>query len=94
MAVTTRTPAQVNAFVTAFRTWTEQHRRIMDQAGVLAALYTDLGLSNITDGDLTGDNAGLSAADVTAALGTAGGLIGEFSAADRATFNRIGRGSP
>jgi hypothetical protein len=88
------TSTQKSAFVTAFRAYTEQHRRIMDQAIQLQALYTDLGLSTITDADLTGDNAGLLAADVNAALTTAGAIIGEWTAARRASYNKLGHGAP
>lgn len=94
MAVVTN--AQKNAFVGAFRSYVEAHRRVMDQANVLAGLYNDLGLSGagLIDADLSGDNAGLSAADVQAALTTAGAILGEFTAARRATFNKIGHGAP
>lgn len=88
------TSSQKGAFVTAFRAYTEAHRRIMDQAIQLQALYTDLGLSGIGDADLTGDNAGLLAADVNAALGTAGAVIGEWTATRRGTYNKIGHGQP
>jgi hypothetical protein len=88
------TSTQKSAFVTAFRAYTEQHRRIMDQAIQLQALYTDLGLSTITDADLTGDNAGLSAADVQAALSTVGTMLTEYTAARRASLNRISHGAP
>ena len=88
------TANQKAAFVTAFRAYTEQHRRIMDQALQLQSLYTDLGLSTITDADLTGENAGLLAADVNAALSTAGALIGEWTATRRASYNRISHGQP
>ena len=88
------TAAQKAAFVTAFRAYTEQHRRIMDQALQLQSLYTDLGLSTIVDADLTGDNAGLLAADVNAALSTAGTVIGEWTAARRASYNKISHGQP
>jgi hypothetical protein len=85
---------QKQNFVTSFRAFSEQLARVLAQGQNLKDLYTDLGLSGIVDADLTGDNAGLSATDVQAALSTVGTMLTEYTAARRATLNKISHGAP
>jgi hypothetical protein len=85
---------QKQNFVTSFRAFSEQLARTLAQGQNLKDLYTDLGLSGIVDADLVGDNAGLSAADVTAALGTVNSMLTEYTAARRSTLNKISHGAP
>ena len=88
---------QKQAFTVAFIAWAEQTRRIMEQGASLRDQNTDLGIgAALTDADINGipDLAGISAADVNAALAIAGQMIGEFTAARRAAFNKIGHGAP
>jgi hypothetical protein len=89
------TSLQKQKFVTGFRALAEQVARTMAQAATYKDMYTDLGLSSgITDADLVDDNAGLSAADVTAALGTVNSMLTEYTAARRASLNKISHGAP
>lgn len=92
MAATT---AQKAAFVTAFRAWSEQLKRVLDQGTTLRDLFNDLGIT-LTDADLNAmaDSAGMSATDINAALTIAGQIVGEFTAARRAAMNKIGHGAP
>lgn len=85
---------QKQNFVTAFRSFSEQLARIMAQGENLKDIYTDLGLSGIVDGDLVGDNSGLSATDVQAALTTVSTMLSEYTATRRATLNKISHGQP
>ena len=87
------TPAQKTQWISAVRSGSEQLNRVLSQLADLRDIYTDLNLSTIVDGDLTGDNAGLAAADVNAALTTVNAILTEFTAARRASLNKIGHGS-
>lgn len=94
MAASTK---QKQAFTVAFIAWAEQTRRIMEQGASLRDQNNDLNINTtLTDADINGipDLAGIAAADVNAALAIAGQMIGEFTAARRATFNKIGHGAP
>lgn len=94
MAASTK---QKQAFTVAFIAWAEQTRRIMEQGASLRDQNNDLNINTtLTDADINGipDLAGVSAADVNAALTVAGQMIGEFTAARRAAFNKIGHGAP
>jgi hypothetical protein len=87
--------AQKTAFVTAFRAWSEQLKRTLDQGAALRDMFNDLGIT-LTDADLNAmaDSAGLSAADINAALTIASQIVGEFTAARRGAVNKIGHGAP
>lgn len=89
-----RTPDQIRAFIDALRNTTEYHRRGMDSFNQLKALYTDVGLSNLTDQEVAAAAPGLTAADITGALGAADTLITGYTPAIRAAMNKIGHGAP
>jgi hypothetical protein len=90
MAVTQNQKTQ---FITSVRSATEQLVRTLSMLDDLRNVYNDLGLTNIVNSDLIGDNSGLDATDVTAALATVNNILNEFTVARRASLNKIGHGS-
>lgn len=87
------TPTQINAVVSALRAATEQLDRTLYQLHTIQDYVTDLGIGNITNADLTGDNAGLQASDVVAAYNAVTALLNEDVAARRQARHKISHGN-
>lgn len=89
------TPAQKTEFISAARRYGEALVRLMSNGNQLRDLWNDLGLQGtIADPDFTGDNAGLTAADFSAAITAIGADLTEWTAARRTAINKIGHGAP
>lgn len=87
-----RTQEQVNNFLRELRNYADQEVRQKANLQQLSNTYTDLGMSTLTQAEIDAQNPGLALADVTAAIGTAGTLLGQFTPAVRASLNKIGHG--
>lgn len=89
------TPQQKTNFITSARRYGEALARLMSDGTQLRDMWNDLGLQGtIADPDFTGDNAGITAADFTAAITAIGADLTEWTAARRTAINRIGHGAP
>jgi septation ring formation regulator EzrA len=86
------TPTQINKVVTTLRDLVEQLDRNLAELARVRDIVSDLGMTTLTNADLTGDNAGLAATDVIAAYTYISALVGEDTPARRATRHKIGRG--
>lgn len=89
------TPQQKTEFIGAARRYGEALVRLMNNGAALRDKWTDLGLAGtIVDADFTGDNAGLSAADFTAAINAIGTDLTGWTTAQRTAINKITHGDP
>jgi hypothetical protein len=89
------TPQQKSNFITAARRYGEALARLMSDGMQLRDMWNDLGLQGtIQDADFTGDNAGITAADFSAAITAIGADLTEWTAARRTAINKIGHGTP
>jgi hypothetical protein len=87
------TPSQTNNVVSSLRAGLEQLDRTLYQLHQIQDYVADLGIGNITNADLTGDNAGLQATDIVAAYNNVVALLTEDTAARRASRHKISHGN-
>jgi hypothetical protein len=86
-----QTTGQKTGFISNYRAVIDRLNAAMEQEKTLRSQYTALSLSSaIVDGDFTGDNVGITAAQLTAAVSSMDTMQTAYGATVRQNLYRIG----